>query len=180
MKVNKDQKINIQKSHIRIGLAVIAVLLVAAIAVFFVLPILSEGVVSVRVEAGKMECKTKIALLDSKGLPARGMVLASGSGALMAKSPYVDAELVEGPSGLRYTFLPSFEEIVRVDRATGKETVQAITGTYRYCFIAAASLAPGQYDIKAQVIFYNSNSEDASPISTIQIPYKLEVVPAGK
>lgn len=177
----KEAQISIPKKNIRIGLLVIVILILAAVFVIFVLPVINNnGVISVRVEAGKMECKTQIGLLDSKGKPMHEMKILTGTPELMANSPYSDPKLVKSLAGVRYTFLPAFEEVVRVERATGKETVEAIAGTYRYCFITSATTVPGTYELTAQVTFYNSSSEDASPVAVIQIPYKLEVVPASK
>lgn len=177
---SETSKIIIRKKSLWIGLAALALLALGAVFIWVILPTLDGGIVTVKVQAGKMECQAKIPLLDSTGKPARGIVILSGKNEAMARSPYVDSQLVKAPAGLKYTFLGSFEEVVRVDRATGKETIQAIAGTYRYCFIAADTAVPGTYDVTAQVTFYGGSSEDASPVARIQIPYKVEVLPASK
>lgn len=181
MPSSKDAKITIKKNHIIRAVIALAVVAAAVVLILTVLlPSLGSGVLSVKVQAGKMECKTAIPLIDYHGNPKHEMKIINGTVQAMAASPYVDFILVESTSGLRYTFKATFQEVGRRDRATGAETILGIEGTYRYCFIAAETTPPGTYDVKARVTFYNSTSEDASPIAIVEIPYKLQVLPAAK
>jgi hypothetical protein len=86
-----------------------------------------------------------------------------------------DFDLIDAPSGLSYRFKPHFKEI-RVDRGYIIETEHE--ATYDYCFAADSDVAPGTYDITADVKFFNP--ADKEQRSSIQIPYQITVESAGE